>query len=235
MRGTCRERIGICLSLFQGCATSAKDRHMISAKGLVKFLPTIGILIFVCIYIYASKLYPGGSQADINSMGFDWRNNHWCNLMSEYGLNGIRNKARPIAITGITILCGSMIVFFFQFANHFEKNRNWNIIIKVSGALAMLSATFIFTMYHDIMTTILSICGTLVIIGMIRALHKNQFSLLMVVGILCMVIIGINNFFYYNEDLTQYSPIVQKTAFLLILSWTVGLNFIIARDKVPQS
>ena len=208
---------------------------MINGKRLVKFLPTIGIFLFVCIYIYASKLYPGGSRADINSMGFDWGNNHWCNLMSEYGLNGIQNKARPIAITGITILCSSMIMFFFQFANHFENNRYWKMIIKISGALAMLSATFIFTVYHDIMTTILSISGTLVIIGMIRALHKNHLPFFMVIGILCMVIIGINNFFYYNEDLTLYSPIVQKIAFVLILSWTVGLNFMINRNDVPQT
>ncbi len=208
---------------------------MINGQGLVKFLPTIGIFLFVCIYIYASTLYPGGSRADINSMGFDWGNNHWCNLMSEYGLNGIQNKARPIAITGITILCSSMIMFFFQFANHFENNRNWKMIIKISGALAMLSATFIFTVYHDIMTTILSISGTLVIIGMIRALYKNHLPFFMVIGILCMVIIGINNFFYYNEDLTLYSPIVQKIAFVLILSWTVGLNFIMNRNKIPQT
>ena len=207
---------------------------MITPRGLLKFLPTIGILVFIGIYLYASQIYPGGSQADTSSMGFDWRNNYWCNLMGEYGLNGIQNKARPVAIAGITILCGSMILFFFQFANHFVENRIWNTTIKISGALAMISASFIFTDYHDIMTTILSICGLVVIIGMIRALHKNQYALLMAMGILCMVVIGMNNFFYYNEDLIEYSPIIQKVAFVLILSWTVGLNFIINRNDAPQ-
>lgn len=202
---------------------------MINPKGLLKFLPTIGILLFIGIYIYASKLYPGGSQADINSMGFDWRNNYWCNLMRENGLNGVQNKARPVAIVGITILCCSMIIFFFQFANHLEKNSNWKMAIKISGVLAMLSATFIFTKYHDIMTTILSLSGTVVIIGMIRALHKSHLTFLKVMGVFCMVIIGLNNFFYYSEDLIQYGPVIQKTAFILILSWTVGLNFIINR------
>ncbi len=207
---------------------------MINPKRLLNFLPTIGIIVFIGIYIYASQLYPGGSIADINSNGFDWRNNHWCNLMHDSGLNGIQNRARPIAIAGITILCISMIVFFFQFADYFEKSTTWNIVIKISGGLGMLSATFIFTKYHDVMTTILSICGTIVIIGMIRALHNNQFSFLKVMGVFCMLIIGLNNFFYYNEDLIQYSPLVQKVAFLLILSWTIGLNFIIYRKNVPR-
>ncbi|RIV33082.1 hypothetical protein D2V08_11795 [Flagellimonas lutimaris] len=207
---------------------------MLNPKGLLKFLPTIGILVFIGIYIYASKLYPGGSLADINSAGFDWLNNHWCNLMRENGLNGVQNQARPVAIAGITILCGSMIIFFFQFADHFEKSRNWKIIIRISGTVGMLSASFIFTKYHDIMTTILSVFGTLVIIGMLRALHKNQLTVLMVMGVFCMIIVGLNNFFYYNENLTQYSPIVQKTAFLLILSWTVCLNLTINKSVLKQ-
>ena len=207
---------------------------MINLKGLLKFLPTIGILVFIGIYIYASQLYPGGSIVDINSIGFDWRNNHWCNLMRESGLNGIQNQGRPVAIVGISILCFSMIIFFIQFANYFEKSRPWNTTIKISGGLAMLSATFIFTKYHDIMTTILSICGTIVIIVMIRALHNNQLTFFKVMGIFCILIIGLNNFFYYNEDLIQYSPLIQKIAFFLILSWTIGLNFIINRKNVPQ-
>ena len=197
---------------------------MINPKDHLKLLPTFGILIFVGIYYYATTLYPGGSQVDLNSVGFDWSNNYWCNLMRENGLNGVQNKARPVALTGITILCGSMIIFFFLFANHFEKNRNWQMAIKISGTLGMLSATFIFTEYHDIMTTILSVCGTAVIIGMIRALHKNQLTFFKVMGAFCMLIIGLNNFFYYSESLIQYSPVIQKIAFVMILSWTVGLN-----------
>ncbi len=207
---------------------------MLNAKDFLRLLPTLGILIFVGIYFYATTLYPGGSQADANSVGFDWGNNYWCNLMRENSLNGIQNRARPVALAGITILCSSMILFFFLFANHFEKNRNWRMAIKISGALGMLSATFIFTEYHDIMTTILSICGTVVIIGMIRALHKNQLTFFKVVGVFCMLIIGLNNFFYYSESLIQYSPVVQKIAFVMILSWTVGLNLKMKKISVLE-
>lgn len=197
---------------------------MKNIKDILTLLPTYGILVFIGIYFYAASLYPGGSIADINSIGFNWSNNHWCNLMRESGLNGIENQARPVAIAGISILCISMIIFFIQFANYFEKGRTWNLAIKISGSLAMISATFIFTEYHDLMTTILSICGTIVIIGMIRALHNNHLTFFKVMGFFCILIIGLNNFFYYNEDLIQYSPLVQKGAFILILSWTVGLN-----------
>ncbi|MGB5430515.1 MAG: hypothetical protein WBM94_12640, partial [Eudoraea sp.] len=66
-------------------------------KDIATLLPTVGILIFIGLYIYAASLYPGGSQLDSNSLGFDWMNNYWCNLMNENGMNGLENPARPFA------------------------------------------------------------------------------------------------------------------------------------------
>ena len=183
---------------------------MINAKTLLRLLPTFGILIFIGLYVYATTLYPGGSQADINSVGFEWRHNYWCNLMSEDAMNGDENPASPVALLGMVILCSSMTLFFFQFANYFVKDSVWKMTIKISGALAMLSAIFIFTEYHDIMTTILSVCGVVGIIGIIRALHKNDLTFFKISGIICLVVVGVNNLFYYNENLIKYLPVVQK-------------------------
>jgi hypothetical protein len=200
-------------------------------KDILTLLPSFGILIFAGLYVYSASLYPGGSQADLNSVGFDWLNNFWCNLMSEKAMNGQENPARPVALVGMIILCSSMTLFFFQFANYFVKDRNWKITIRIAGTLAMLSAVFIFTMFHDVMTTILSICGVIGIIGIIRALHKNKMTFFKVSGIICMMLIGIINLFYYNENLIKLLPFVQMAAFILILAWTVGLNLKMKNEK----
>lgn len=205
--------------------------NMKNTKNILILLPTFGILIFISLFIYSASLYPGGSQADLNSVGFDWSNNFWCNLMRENGLNGQENLAKPVAILGIIVLASSMILFFFQFANHFVKNKFWKVIIKFSGAMAMLSAIFIFTTYHDVMTTLVSVFGAMVLIGLIRTLHKKQMTFFKVSGIICMILVAINNLMYYNEDLIKYLPIIQKCNFILILAWTVGLNFKIKNEK----
>jgi len=207
---------------------------MKNAKILITLLPTFGILIFIGLSVYAASLYPGGSQADINSVGFDWLNNYWCNLMGENAMNGLENPARPISILAMIILCSSMTLFFFKFAKLFVKSRIWKMTIKISGALAMLSAVFIFTRYHDIMTTILSICGVLGIIGIIRALHKNNLTFFKISGIVCMILVGINNLFYYSENLIEYLPVTQTISFILILAWTVGLNLNMKNKNVLQ-
>lgn len=154
--------------------------------------------------------------------------------MLENGLNGQENHARPFAILAIVILCSSMTIFFIQFAIHFEKNPVWNRIIKFSGALAMLSAIFIFTKYHDLMTTVLSVFGALVLIGIIRTLHNRKMTFFKLSGIILIVLIGINNFMYYNDDLIKYLPVIQKINFILVLAWTIGLNLKMRKKNVLQ-
>lgn len=65
---------------------------------IINTIPFLGIILFSILYYYSSTLYPGGSQADINTIGFDWVNNYWCNLMNEKGMNGELNQARSFAI-----------------------------------------------------------------------------------------------------------------------------------------
>lgn len=189
-----------------------------------RLIPTFGILIFIILHVYAANIYPGGSPKDPNSLGYDWFNNLWCNLMSENALNGHKNPARPVSIFAVIVLGSSMIIFFFQFAKFFVKDKIVKNIIKTTGILAMVSAAFIFTKYHDFMTTILSISGLLGIISIIRTLHINKMFLFKIFGIICLIIIGLNNLFYYNEKFIDYLPLVQLIDFICILTWTIGLN-----------
>ena len=122
-------------------------------------IPTLGISCFIILFFYAASLYPGGSQADLNHIGFDWINNYWCNLTNERGMNGMLNPARPIAITAMIILCTSLSVFFYLFANFFAQSSLSKFLIKFGGSLSMFFAVFIFTAYHDLMTILASLFG----------------------------------------------------------------------------
>ena len=189
-----------------------------------KLLPSFGILIFIALYFYTASIYPGGSPNNPNSLGYDWLNNLWCHLMNPQAINGMDNPASPIAIFAMILLGISMIVFFLQFARVFAKSNFEKNLIRITGVVAMVSAGFIFTSYHDVMTTILSICGVVGITSIIRALYMNKLPFLGTVGIICMIVIGLNNYFYYNEAFHEYLPVVQLLDFVLVLGWTVGIN-----------
>tara|TARA_B100001769_G_C21829151_1_gene450378 strand:+ start:29 stop:679 length:651 start_codon:yes stop_codon:yes gene_type:complete len=199
---------------------------------IANLIPVIGIAIFVGLYIFSSTLYPGGSQANLNSEGFDWINNYWCNLMNEKGMNGQPNPAKPYSIIAMIILCLSLMFFFIQFAQIYSKSKIWKRIIKTSGIISMSFAILIFTKYHDLMTTLSSIFGLFVVIGIIREIYKSKLSIYKITGVICILILGLNNYIYYTQQFIEVLPLLQKITFAIVLLWIIGLNFEINKKKI---
>lgn len=193
-------------------------------KRLVDLLPILGILSFGGLYIYASTLYPGGSQNDLNSIGYDWIHNYWCNLLNEKGGNGMPNPARPIAILAMVILCLSLIQFFLQFASTIATHKYWQRIIRITGIVSMIFAIFIFTDYHDLMTLLSSFFGLFAVIGIIVEIYKSELHFYKLTGILCIAILGLNNIIYYTEWGIVFLPLIQKISFVVVLAWVGGLT-----------
>ena len=86
--------------------------------GIFLYLPIAGIFLFFVLYIFAASKYPGGSQADDFSIGFDWFHNYWCDLMKEVAYNESKNPARPIAIAATFLLSFSISLFSIQFPKY---------------------------------------------------------------------------------------------------------------------
>ena len=202
----------------------------LSTKRVITLLPIVGIVLFVVLYVFSSLLYPGGSQADLSSIGFDWVNNYWCNLMNEKGMNGQLNPARPYAITAMIILCSGLMVFFIQFANAYCKNIKWKTLVITSGIISMSLAMLVFTEYHDLMTMISSFFGLFTVIGIIREVYFSSMVIYKYSGVLCLLLLGINNYLYYSKDLIEVLPMLQKITFGVVLLWIAGLNIKMVKE-----
>ncbi|MCP4438384.1 MAG: hypothetical protein GY810_05515 [Aureispira sp.] len=188
-------------------------------------IPILGILCFISLFIWSSMLYSGGSQANLNSEGFDWMNNYWCNLMGKKGMNGKFNPARPYAITAMIILCMSLMLFFIQFAKVYSENRFWKRVLNLGGILSMLSACFIFTDYHDLMTIISSFFGVFLVIGIIKEVYQSELLNYKIGGGICLFLLLLNNCIYYSLQFIEWLPFIQKVTFLAVLIWIIGLNY----------
>ncbi|MEE9440148.1 MAG: hypothetical protein V3V14_14175 [Saprospiraceae bacterium] len=195
-----------------------------NAKVIKDRIPIFGILIFFILYLYSTTIYSGGSQLDLNSEGYDWINNYWCNLMNDKGMNGKTNPARPFSISAMIILCLSLMSFFIQFANTFSKSKFWSRLIIFNGILSMSFAIFIFTDYHDLMTVLSSIFGLFVVIGIIREIYISNLYIYKYTGLGCILLLGINNYIYYTKHFIEILPFLQKVTFLTVLIWIIGLN-----------
>jgi len=135
-------------------------------KSILLLTPFLGTILFVVLYIIATLLYPGGSQVDRNSIGFSWTNNYWCNLLNETAINGQANPAKPVAITGMFVLCLTLAFFWFLFPRHINLDRKLKLTIQISGILAVTIAFFLFTnINHDFVTNLASIFGLIATVG----------------------------------------------------------------------
>ena len=197
------------------------------------FLPTTGILIFVGLYIYSTTLYPGGSQADLNSKGFDWINNYWCTMLDLKAMNGQPNPARPFSILGMIILWASLLKFFLMFSTILSTNQIWKRLIQISGTISIIFASLLFTKLHDFVTTASSIFRIFTIIGTILGVLKSTMNIYKITGIVCIILLGINNYIYYSKQFIFSLPLIQKLTIVVVLSWIVGLNFkLVERKKI---
>jgi len=207
------------------------NRHLI-----VNRIPLIGILCFVLLFIFSSTLYPGGSQADVNSVGFDWVHNYWCNLMRVNGINGAINPARPFALFALIMLCGSIAVFAYQFAEFSNLSELWKKIIKWGGILSMSSATLLPTAYHDSIIIITSLFGLPVVIGIIKEIYGSSLPIYKASGVICLLLVCLNNVMYYTSQFIEWLPLIQKITFMFVLIWILGLNHEIRkRIKIAYS
>jgi len=194
-------------------------------KQVYKYAPTIGILFFYCIYFYCSTLYLGGTKVDINAVGFDWVENYTCDLFHTHGINGQPNPARPIGMLGILIICTSISLFCFQFTQKIPMTRFWKKAIQVSGTLSMIFAVLIFTDLHHFMLIPTSLCALFALIGIVKGLIQNKLNPYIWTGGACMLLIVLNNYFYFADILTDILPLIQKVTIVLVLTWVMSLNF----------
>lgn len=182
-------------------------------------LPFFGILLYVLLYIIATFFYPGGNQVDKALKGFSWAQNYWCNLLNESAMNGTPNRARPVAITGMAVLCFSLALFWYIFALKAGFNKQGRIIIGLSGFISMTFALFLFTGYHDITVDAATLFGLIAFGGTFIGLQKLRWKKLFCFGIFNLCLIAVNNVLYYGEGLIFYLPVVQKITFCFFLIW----------------
>ena len=85
-----------------------------------RYLPLIGILISVRLFVLAATYYPGGSTFSASSAGYDWARNFISSLFRPEALNGAANPARYFAIPAMLILCVS-VGFVFKNISDSQK------------------------------------------------------------------------------------------------------------------
>jgi hypothetical protein len=203
-------------------------KAIIPSVGNNKFqivLPIAGIIAFAFLYVLASMQYPGGSQADPQSMGFSWMNNYFCNLLNETAINGKPNLGQPFALASLLVLALSLALFWWSFPHYLPLSQFQTKMIKITGVSSMIIACLLFTnINHDLITNTASLFGLIAILTSMWALYQNKRTAIFLFGLLNLVLVLINNWLYYDASLIKYLPLVQKISFASVLIWIIWIN-----------
>jgi len=200
--------------------TPLEDRKL-KYRSVAILAPVLGIGLFIVLYLISAYLYPGGSNADKTSVGYNWADNYWCDLLSHYAKNGELNDSRVVAMSAMVILCASLSLFWYYLPQFFHISRAGGAVIRYTGISSMVLALFIFTNYHDLVIYSSVVLGIIALLGTFRALYLKKEYKLVGGGIICLFLIGINNYIYTTGNYIDTLPIMQKAAFFAFLLWVV--------------
>lgn len=201
--------------------TQFRNLILISSKPKKTWIliPLIGNLLFIISYIIAAALYPGGSNADKTSSGYNWTENYWCNLLNEKAINGEINTAKHFAVLAMIILCISLSFFWILFPVFTQLKKSYRLLIQIAGINSMITAFLLLTnVDHDIAVNTSSSFGFIAMVATIVSLRQLKWNKLFLFGVFNIFLIALNNYLYHNGHM-DHLPVVQKFSFLSFLVW----------------
>lgn len=191
---------------------------------LKKHAILIGIILSLVLLYLATLHYPGGSQADKNSVGYDWLNNYLSNLFSPKAVNGAENTARIWADLGMLFFCSSLLIFYIDFSAKIP-DKGAQRIIKYCGIGSMVFAFLAVTPYHDEAVRLSCILSMLAIFYVTVFVLKSRLIGFKVLSVLVLVFLYGGAYVYFSGNGLQILPILQKVTFGLSIIWVLGLSY----------
>ncbi|GGD58314.1 hypothetical protein [Muriicola marianensis] len=202
-------------------------------SGIVLWLPGVGILFFLVLYVMAAITYPGGSAAQPAHTGFDFWNNYLCDLLDEYAINGELNSARYYARASLFVLCSGLILLWIFLPRLFDKKNFGHFLMWITGITALFIIFLMGTQNHDLIVRLAGGFGFAAILSCAWALVKGGYRALGVLGYVCFIVFLINYLIYETGLFIAALPLIQKVTFVLCLSWFSGLNYNLIKKLKP--
>ncbi len=185
----------------------------------ILLLPVFGFCLYVLLYLVAVFQYPGGSEVDRSSVGFNWMQNYWCDLLAHNAENGLPNTARTIAITAMVVLCLSIALYSYFVPRLLDLPKWTKIVISTSGILSMGVLAFLQVGNHDTVINASVALGLLSILLTLWGMFHLRLWGFIIFGIVCLLLALLNIYVYYSKTWIGALPVIQKISFLAFLLW----------------
>ena len=157
--------------------------------------------------------------------------NYWCDLTGDKAKNGDINLGQPYALTAMTILCISLMVFWYYLPALFKTSNRVSKMIQSAGIISMFVTLFLFTSYHDTVINISGFFGVIAVLLTFNELRKYHFNKLLILGFACLTMGFINYGIYQTQKFLFLLAIFQKITFVLFITWFGIINVMIYKQN----
>ena len=188
-----------------------------------------GIIISLSLLVIATFYYPGGSQFDKSSVGYDWKNNYISNLFNEKAVNGSENTARFWAVGGMFFLSVSFAIFFIEFSKKIPS-KGAAKVIKYVGASCMLFTFLIATPLHDMMVTVSSTMFLIGIFYITVFVFKSRLHVFKFLCAACLLVFYTSLYLYGSGYYRKFLPVMQKITFGITIILILGLRYFTKKE-----
>lgn len=188
-----------------------------------KHLVLVGLLLSVALLSIAATVYPGGSLADPQSVGYSWTRNFISNLFQPKAVNGTDNPARWWAAAGMVMLSAGLTLFFLRYAERIPQ-KSARRVIRICGSIAMVCMVLVVTPLHDIMVTLSSTFFLLALFYITVFIFRGrQYGW----GALCVacLLLAYYTLYLYGAGPYDTLPVFQKLTFVSMLMLVLGLEY----------
>ena len=182
-------------------------------------------LIFMLV---ATAVYPGGSLADKNAIGFDWTKNFFSNLFAAKAINGEENTSRLWAIAGMAFHALGNGIFYLHMAKKMPAKHPANIL-KFIGWVNVLFTFLIATPMHDAMITVSSSLSLLGIFYITVFVFRGRLLLFKIYCSLFMLM-AYYTLFLYGAGNWGLLAIMQKIALFSFVVLVLALEYFTRRE-----
>jgi len=193
-----------------------------------KYSVLFGIIVSISLLLMATVVYPGGSLANKDSIGFDWSKNFISNLFGAKAVNGAYNPSRVWADTGMIFLSVSFAVFFMAFSKKIPA-RGAAKVIQYFGAGGMLFTVLIVTPLHDIMVTLASTVFLVSIFYITVFVFKSRLHLFKFLCVTCLLIFYYTLYLYGSRHYGLL-PVMQKLTFVSTIVLVLCLEYFTKKE-----
>ena len=197
------------------------------------FFPA-GITLALVLLAIATYTYPGGSQGNAASVGFDWKDNYICNLFGATAVNGAVNTARYWAIGGMFVLCATIACFFAGFSARIGP-KSASRVIRYCGIAGMTAAFLATTPLHDLAITAALVFTMTAVLYITIFVFTSKLTYQKVLACLTMLSAYTAAYLYYTRTALDFLPTMQKVSLASLLIWFLTLHYFTTKADFAKS